>query len=383
MSLINKRKAVRTFAFASFLNDLGSDMIYPIWPIFVTNVLNANMAMLGLIDGLGEAIVSISQAASGYISDKIRMRKVFIWTGYLFGSISRIGYALSSIWQQLIPLKILDRTGKIRGAPRDAIIADISNRENRSKNFGFLRAMDNLGAVCGILICMLFFKLLGYRKLFFLAEIPSAISALLILFLIQEKKIEKLKVYKGLSFKDLDKNFKFFLLLSSFFALGSFSYSFLLIYANEFGFQVAFVPALYLILTAAASIFSLPFGKLADRIGRKPILMLSFFFWGLICLNCILIQNNLTIIMTFVLYGLHKAALDPVQKTFVSELSPTQYKASTLGGFQMITGLCALPASFIAGMLWDKISIFTPFYFSLILTIIALIMLIFVQEKKS
>jgi len=115
------RKTVRTFAFASFLNDLGSDMIYPVWPLFVTSVLGANMAVLGFIDGLGEAIVSISQAASGYVSDRLRRRKIFIWTGYLFGSLSRIGYALSTLWQHLIPFKIMDMAGKIRGAPRDAI----------------------------------------------------------------------------------------------------------------------------------------------------------------------------------------------------------------------------------------------------------------------
>ena len=119
------RKTVRTFAFASFLNDLGSDMIYPVWPLFVTSVLGANMAVLGFIDGLGEAIVSISQAASGYVSDRLRRRKIFIWTGYLFGSLSRIGYALTTLWQHLIPFKIMDRAGKIRGAPRDAIIADM------------------------------------------------------------------------------------------------------------------------------------------------------------------------------------------------------------------------------------------------------------------
>jgi len=141
------RKTVRTFAFASFLNDLGSDMIYPVWPLFVTSVLGANMAVLGFIDGLGEAIVSISQAASGYVSDRLRRRKIFIWTGYLFGSLSRIGYALTTLWQHLIPFKIMDRAGKIRGAPRDAIIADISTEENRGKNFGLLRAMDNLGEV--------------------------------------------------------------------------------------------------------------------------------------------------------------------------------------------------------------------------------------------
>ena len=109
------KKTIRTFASASFLNDLGSDIIYPIWPLFVTSVLHANMEVLGFIDGLGDAIVSISQAASGYLSDKIRKRKIFIWTGYFFGSISRIGYAISATWQHLIPFRILDREGKILG----------------------------------------------------------------------------------------------------------------------------------------------------------------------------------------------------------------------------------------------------------------------------
>ncbi|MBW1739888.1 MAG: MFS transporter [Deltaproteobacteria bacterium] len=375
------RKTVRTFALASFLNDLGSDMIYPIWPLFVTAVLGANMAVLGFIDGLGEAIVSISQGASGYISDKTRKRKVFVWLGYLFGSLSRVGYALSTVWQHLILFRILDRTGKIRGAPRDAIIADISIKENRGKNFGLLRAMDHLGAVCGVVICILFFELLGYRNLFLLAAIPSAIGALLIYSLIKEKKPSDVRIFKGLSFKDIDKNFKLFLLSSSFFALGSFSYSFLLIYAKEFGFQAAFVPVLYLIFTAVASVFSLPFGKLSDKIGRKSVLMLSFIFWGLVCLSFIFIQSYLAIILTFVLYGLHKGALEPVQKTFVSELAPRKYRASSLGGFQMVVGLCALPASLIAGMLWEKMGKFTPFYFSLALTFLSIVMLIFVKEK--
>jgi MFS family permease len=375
------KKIISTFALASFLNDLGSDMIYPIWPLFVTSVLGAPMAILGLIDGLGEAIVSISQAASGYIADRTRKRKIFIWTGYLLGSLSRVGYALSAVWQQLIPFKVLDRVGKIRGAPRDAIIADISLKENRGKNFGLLRAMDNLGAVGGILVCILFFKLLGYRKLFLLAAIPSAIGALLIIFLIKERKPADVKIYQGFALKDLDKNFKLFLLSSSFFALGSFSYSFLLIYAKEFGFQVAFVPVLYLIFTAVAALFSLPFGRLADKIGRKSVLVLSYSLWGLICLSFIFRQSYLSIILTFVLYGLHIGALRPVQTAFVSELAPAEYRASTLGGFQMVIGLCALPASLIAGILWDQINIFMPFYFSLGLTILSLLLLIFIKEK--
>jgi len=376
------KKTIRIFAWGSFLNDLGSDIIYPIWPLFVTSVLGANMAVLGLIDGLGEAIVSVSQAVSGYVSDRIKKRKVFVWVGYLCGGLSRIGYSLSTSGAHLAVFKVLDRAGKIRGAPRDAIIADISTAENRGRNFGLLRAMDNLGAVCGIIISILFLNLLGYRTLFLLAAIPSLVSSFLIFSRIKERKAENIQAYKGISFKHLDNNFKLFLFLSSVFALGAFSYSFLLIYARECGFKVGFVPVLYLLFTLVAAAFSLPFGRISDKIGRKPVLFLAYAFWALAALGFILFRGYAGVIIGFVLYGLHKAALDPVQKTLVSELAPSEYKASILGGFQMAIGLCALPASLIAGLLWDKIGLAAPFYFSFVLTILSMCSLIFIKETK-
>lgn len=383
------KRAIRTFGLASFLNDMGSDMIYPVWPLFVTNVLKANMSVLGFVDGLGDAIVSISQVISGYISDRIGRRKIFIWPGYLAASLSRIGYATSSIWQHLIPFKILDRAGKIRGAPRDAEIADLSTDENRGKNFGLLRTMDNLGAVSGILLCLLLFNKLGYKNLFLLASIPTLIGVVLILIFIKERRLKEGEIKKPFTFKNLDKNIILFLILSAVFAFGAFSYSFLLIYAKELGFEVKFIPILYLIFTLVASLTALPFGRLSDKLGRKSILTLSFAFWILICISFAFIINFSFIIkywiifIVFVLYGLHKGSLEPVQRTLVSELSPTKYRASILGTYQMVIGLSALPASFIAGILWDKISISTPFIFSLILTILAIIILFFVKERNK
>ena len=377
------KRAIRTFGLASFLNDMGSDMIYPIWPLFVTNVLKANMSALGFIDGLGEAIVSLSQVISGYISDRIGRRKIFIWPGYLAASLSRIGYAISSIWQHLIPFKILDRAGKIRGAPRDAEVADLSTDENRGKNFGFLRAMDNLGAVCGILLCLLLFNKLGYKNLFLIAAIPSIIGAILIFIFVKERREGITKISKSLTLKDLNRKLVLFLILSTIFALGAFSYSFLLIFAKELGFQVKFIPVLYLVFSVVATLTSLPFGRLSDKLGRKPILTLSYIFWILLCICFAFIKSYWIIFLVFILYGLHKGSLEPVQRTLVSELSPVKYRASILGTYQMVIGLSALPASFIAGILWDKIGMSTPFIFSLILTILAIIMLFFVKERNK
>ncbi len=377
----NKR-TVRIFAWASFLNDMGSDIIYPVWPLFVTEILKANMAVLGFVDGLGEAVVSLAKALSGYWSDRIRKRKVFIWSGYLMGAASRIGYAISTVWQHLIPFRILDRAGKIRGAPRDAIIADVSTNDNRGRNFGLMRMADNLGAVVGILICLALFKKIGYRALFILAAIPSLISVLLILIKIKEPGHTEKVIYKGMTLRDLDRNFVLFMILSGIFAIGNFTYSFLLIRAKQIGFQEAFVPVLYLVYTLSASLTAYPFGRLADRIGRKTVMQISFLLWGLVCIDVIFFQSKIMIFLMFVIYGLHKGALEPVQSTIVSELAPEKFRASSLGTYQMLIGLCAFPASLIAGFLWDKIGSLAPFYLSLGLTIVASALMIFVKESK-
>lgn len=376
----SKKTTLRVFAASSFLNDMGSDIIYPVWPLFVTDVLKANMAALGFLDGLGDALVSLSQAASGYVSDRIRKRKIFIWIGYLCGSISRLGYAVSRAWPHLVPFRVLDRVGKIRSAPRDAMIADLSTDLNRGRNFGFLRAMDNLGAVCGILLCVVLLKILGYRLLFALAALPSLLASLLVLFWVKEKKADEKKIFRGFLLRDITPRLRLYYFLSAIFALGSFSYSFLLIFARNAGFRVGLIPVLYLVYTATASLFSYPFGRLSDRIGRRRVLFLGYFLWAAICLGFLARPRLNFILFSFVLFGAHKAALEPVQRTLTCDLAPPAFRASCLGAFQMIVGLVALPASVLAGALWEAVGPTAPFVLSLILTGLSALLLLFVRE---
>lgn len=371
------KRTVRTFCVASFLNDLGSDMIYPVWPLFVTVFLGAPMTVLGLLDGVGEAVVSFSQAGSGLLSDRLQKRKVFIWTGYICGSLSRLGYSFSGSVYHVFPFRILDRLGKIRGAPRDALLADLSTRETRGATFGLLRALDNLGAVCGILLCIALFERIGYRSLFQVAALPSLVGAVLIFFLVKERKTSD--IYVSLSFAHLSRNLKLFFVVSALFGLGTFSYSFLLIFAKESGFSTGFVPILYMIFTATASAVSLPFGKLADKTTRKCVIVLSFLLFAVMCFGFIIL-GTYGILGLFVVYGLHRGALEPVQKTFVSELAPPSRKASILGGYQMMLGACALAASTVAGVLWDSFGMTAPFIFSGVTSVCAAVMMVLVNE---
>jgi len=380
----NNRKELKTFALASFLNDMGSDIIAPIWPLFVTSFTGANMQVLGLIDGLGDAIVSISQAVSGYWSDKMGKRKIFVWIGYLFGASSRVGYALSMTWQWLIPFRILDRAGKMRGAPRDAMIADSSTDSNRGGNFGFLRTFDNLGAVVGIILSISLINLIDYRYMFFIAAVPSVIGAAIIFFAVKDRRRDPdRKICKGLRLKDIDANFGLFLFLSAIFSLGAFSYSFLLVFANKFGFAIYQIPVLYLLFTFVASVASLPFGRLSDKLkSRKAVMAIAYGLWLAVCLGSVFARSWWAIIAIFIVYGLHRAAIDTIQATFVSELSPAIYRAGSLGIFQLVTGLCALPASIAAGFIWDKWGMEAPFYLSAALTAVAISMIFFVKENK-
>ena len=375
------KKSVWIFSAASFLNDLGSDMVFPLWPIFVTSILGAPLSVLGLIDGLGEALVSISQALSGYWSDKLKKKKVFIWLGYLFSGISRFGYGIASSWQVLVPLKSLDRLGKIRGAPRDALVANAVNKKKRGQAFGVLRTADNLGAVCGVILSIILIRFIGIRTIFLLAAIPSFLAMILVIFLIKEKKTDK--IFKGLKIKNMSGNLKLFIFVSGIFSLGLFSYSFLLLAAENFGFTIYTLPILYLIISVVATLSSLPFGRVADKLSRKSVLYIGYLMWALALILFIVFHTYWAVIIAFVAYGLHLGAVDPVQRAFVSELAPTGYRASTLGFFKMIVGIMALPASLVAGILWDNVNIYTPFYFALLLTGIAFLLLFFVKEKKN
>ncbi len=205
---------------------------------------------------------------------------------------------------------------------------------------------------------------------------------LLIIFAIKEAPQSERKIFKGLSLAHLTPAFKLFLSLSAIFSLGSFSYSFLLLYVKELGFPIVSMPLFYLLFTAVAAVAALPFGKLSDRWGRKNIALIGFGFWGLASLT-LLLGVPWAAFVALALYGLHKGALEPVQRTFVAELAPTEYRASALGGFQMVMGLLAFPSSFLAGVLWEKVSPAAPFALSLVLTLIAMVLLLFVRERRE
>lgn len=377
------RGQLTTFGAASFLNDLGAEIINPVWPLFLSIFLGASTTMIGFIDGLGDSIVSLSQFFSGYLSDRVRKRKVFIWLGYFFSSLSKLGYGLAvSLWQ-IIPLRILDRSGKMRDAPRDAIVAEISARKERGRNFGFLNMMDRAGAVCGIVVSIILFQFFSYRPIFVLAAIPPFLAFLVVAIFAKERKdhYKAGVIHKGVSFKKLDGEFKRFLFISAVFSISVFSYSFLLLSAAGIGFNLALIPVFYLIFNLVASVSSIPFGKLADKIGRKPVLMISYALWALVSVMFIFYHSFIPITIAFCIYGLYRGSIDPIQSALVSELAPKKYKASALGIFKMVFGIFALPASIIAGVLWQFVNPHAMFYFSLVLSLVAIALLSSLKEE--
>jgi len=203
---------------------------------------------------------------------------------------------------------------------------------------------------------------------------------LLILMKIKDRRHPKGRTFKGVNFKGLSFDLKLFMLLSGIFALGSFSYSFLLIFSKEAGVGAGDVPLFYLIFTAVASVVSILFGKLSDRIGRRSVIAISFTIWAFVCATFLLSKDITTLVLAFILFGLHKGSLEPVQRTLVSELAPSHLKASTLGGYQMVIGMAALPSSLGAGIIWVTFGSNVPFIISLFLTVVSMYLLIFIRK---
>ena len=344
----------------SFLNDLSSEMIMPILPMFVTALGGAGLTV-GLVGGVRDSISSILKVFCGYWSDRTGKRKIFVSSGYVTSSLFKLLLALSKTCRHAVVLAALERVGKgVRTAARDAIIADSMAKE-RGKGFGIHRALDTSGAILGSIVVFLLFWFLGFsfKRIILIAGVV-AFASLIPLHFVKERKTEPRDITLKIGLKNLPKSLKLFILISAIFALGNFSYMFFIIRAQQFfpgKLPIAAVPLLlYVLFNIFYAALAIPLGIVSDKVGKGKVIIFGYLLFSLTSLGFAFLTSLPAFIVLFALYGITYAAVDGNQRAFVSDLSSQQLKATALGTFHTIVGLMALPASLIAGFLWQNIA---------------------------
>jgi len=362
----------------SFLNDLSSEMIMPILPMFIT-ALGGGGLVVGLIGGLRDSISSILKVFAGYWSDKSGKRKIFVFSGYLTSALFKLFLAFSKIWQHVLIFAGLERIGKgLRTAARDAIIADSMPKE-KGKGFGIHRAMDTSGAIGGSIIVFLLIWFFGYNfKSIILIAAILALLSLIPLYFVKERKREPQNINLKIGLKNLSRPLRLFILVSGIFSLANFSYMFFILRAQELfmGKLSVGVPILlYILFNTFYAVLAVPFGELSDKIGRKKVIVFGYLLFSLTSLGFAFFNSLTPFIVLFALYGIVYAMVDGNQRAYVSDLSSEELRATALGTFHTATGLMALPASLIAGFLW-QINSSMPFIYSATVSIISIVLFI-------
>lgn len=369
----------------SLLNDMASEMVYPVVPIFLISVLGAPALVVGFIEGLADSFSKILMAFSGIFSDRQQRRKPYIVWGYGFATISHLIMSLASTWPLVLFARVINRTGKgVRTSARDAIITESTDKIDRGRNFGFHRTMDSMGAVIGPLVSIFILRFLNndYRKLFLVAFIPALIGVLLILFFIKEKKKTPLGI-NGLKFEwsKTNDSFKIFLLISFIFTLGNSSDVFMILRAQNLGLSIGLTIFTYVLFNSTYTLLSLPAGVIADKIGARKVLFIGFLLFALVYISFGLINSTTWIWILFPIYGIYMALTDGVGKAYISKLIPHEISASAFGIYQTLMGVATFFASTIAGALWTFGNVRLPFYFGGVLAIVAAFLFLVLTKR--
>lgn len=370
--------------FVSLFTDLGSQMITPVLPLYLTSVLGAGAAAVGIVEGAAEAAVSLLKVVSGYISDKVGRRKPLIFAGYSLSSLAKPLFAFAASWPFVLLVRVTDRVGKgVRNAPRDAIVAESCDPSVRGKAYGFHRMMDGLGSVLGACLALLLLGALGYRKLFLIAFIPGVLSVLLILLVRETGKGANANApAPRLALRSLPKNLRLFIIVAALFELGNFGYAFLILKAKSLGLTDSAAILLYILYFLAYTVCATPTGALSDRIGRKPVIMAGYLLFAACALGLALSHGIVSLVIFFMLYGVYNAFIDGTQRAFVVDLAPANVKATALGAFNTAVGIVAMPAGFIAGTLWDRMSPAATFTYGLCLALVSVALFLLVRMER-
>ena len=377
----------------SFFADISSEMLYPITPIFLTTVLGASMTSVGLIEGLAEGIASLLKTFSAAWSDSISKRKPFILVGYFLSAIGKPLMGFATIWPHIIFARGLDRVGKgIRGAPRDALLAEAVSAEHRGAAFGWHRALDTMGAALGPLLAVVYLNYFSdnLRTIYFLALIPGLLAVVFI-FVVKEKTVAPVKKKNTpalwLTWSKMPADFKIYLFSWALFSLVNSSDVFLLLMAKQKGISLTTVIFMYCFYNLTYSILSPYFGKLSDQIPRKNLMIFGLFIFSLVYLGFSQATSAWQFWLLFGVYGIYMASTDGVGKALAIdqiEKKNPELKASSLGVLGSITGFSTIAASTTAGWLWDTAGAqWTFFYGAAGATLSALVLLFFMIEKKQ
>ena len=387
MKLKNIPTQVLVLSFISLFTDIASEMLYPVTPIFLTAVLGASMAVVGIIEGAAEVTAGLLKGYFGRLSDKIKKRSVFVVSGYLLSALSKPLPGLFPTITAVITTRISDRIGKgVRTAPRDALLATYAEGKTGSI-FGFHRGMDTLGAAIGPIaaLILLHFHPGDYILIFLVAFAPSIAAVMLTLFVKDNpasfKNVTK-RNYAGF-WRSAPYQYKINILLITIFSLANSSDVFLILKSKAISNSASLAIWGYIFYNLIYAISSYPIGKYADKIGKKKVYVAGLYIFAAVYLGFALFPDIYFIWILFALYGIYAASTEGVVKAWVSDLIPDEQLGSAIGLMTMLSSLAVMLGSLVAGILWDQFGSAVPFSLSAVVSAIIASTFILVKEEGS
>lgn len=360
---------VWVLGFVSLLMDVSSEMIHSLLPLFMVGTLGASAFTVGLMEGLAESTAMIVKVFSGVLSDFWGKRKTLALFGYLLGALTKPLFAIAPVAGVVLTARLLDRVGKgIRGAPRDALVADITPPEVLGAAFGLRQSLDTVGALLGPLLAVGLMLLWAndFRAVFWVAVIPGLLAVALLFFGVREPErhegARRVNPIRRDNLRRLSPAYWWVVGMGAVFTLARFSEAFLVLRAQQGGIPVALVPLVMVAMNVVYASSAYPFGKLSDRVSQKTLLAAGLLV--LIAADLVLAHNNhwTTVLAGVALWGIHMGMTQGLLATMVADTAPADLRGTAFGFFNLVSGVALLVASAVAGLLWDQAGASFTFY---------------------
>lgn len=382
---------VTALGLVSFFTDFSTEMVLGVLPLFIISSLGASRAILGTIEGSSELTSYAFRIVSGSLSDKIGRRKIFIIAGYGLSTITKPFFAASSNWIDAFVVRFSDRLGKgLRTAPRDALIADSVQESRAGRAFGLHRTIDQIGAILGPVATFALLQYIDIRAIFVLSLIPGAIALLILVFFVKEVALKRSTTSTRTTMlstnihhviKD-NRPFVLLLIITAIFGVGAFNFSFILLRASDLGIADALIPLVYVTINIAHTVIGIPAGFLADKVGKEKVLIVGYSLFAISTALMVLISGNaLYTYMLAAIFGLYMGISETVQRAVVPRYVISELRGTAYGLYYVVLGISFFAANVVFGFLWDNYSLHIAVYYSMIVTIAAILgMLIFIRR---